>query len=38
MTLSKIVAEHKEKSGNALFIRLPGLVATTQTPLCQVVV
>lgn len=29
---SKIVAEQKEKSGNALFIRLPRLVAAIQTP------
>lgn len=29
---SNLVAEQKKKSGNALFIRLPRLVATIQTP------
>jgi len=29
---SKIVAQQKKKPGNALFIRLPRLVATTRTP------
>lgn len=28
---SKLVAEKREKSGNALFIRLPRLVAAVQT-------
>ena len=32
---SKIVAEQKEKPGNALFIRLPRLVATIRTPYRQ---
>ena len=32
---SKIVAAQKEKPGNALFIRLPRLVATIRTPYRQ---
>ena len=37
MRSSKVVAETKEKSGNALFIRLPRLVDAIQTQSLPVV-